>query len=171
MDSILFPHLENLLNPKKKKVKSIVLFFVGVVSSFQLTAQNEENLTRLREYVNNGQLVVYSESSIMSDSNASAITYVDFCADGRYYYSYDGSYTVKGTQNTSNRNNRAYGAGAAENSGLWQVLEYQNAFYLEVTDAYGQKTYYPIDIQKLLAGKWKQGNTTYVFAPKQGRCS
>ena len=136
-----------------------------------IAAQSEDNLNRLREYVNNGQLVIYTESSIMLDSSSSAITYVDFCADGTYYYDYEGSFNVKGTQNTSNRNNRASGAGVAQNSGQWQVLEYQNAFYLEATNAYGQKTYYPIDIQKLLAGKWKQGNTTYVFAPKKGRCS
>ncbi|MEZ4810244.1 MAG: hypothetical protein R2819_07775 [Allomuricauda sp.] len=150
---------------------SRMFFYGAVLISLQVTSQTQDSLTQLREYVNNGQLVIYSESSMMSDSNASAITYVDFCSDGRYYYSYDGSYTVKGTQGTSNQGNRAYGAGAAENSGLWQVLEYQNAYYLEVTDAYGQKTYYPINIQNLLAGKWKQGNVTYVFAPKQGRCS
>lgn len=149
---------------------SRILLVGAIFVSLNVSSQTQDNLTQLREYVNNGQLVIYSASSIMSDSNASSITYVDFCADGRYYYSYDGSYTVKGTQGASGQDNRAYGAGAAQNSGLWQVLEYQNAYYLEVTNAYGQKTYYPINIQNLLAGKWKQGNVTYVFAPKQGRC-
>ncbi|TAI47211.1 hypothetical protein [Flagellimonas allohymeniacidonis] len=146
-------------------------FCLGIlILPFFISAQSQDNLSKLKEYVDDGQLVIYSESSIVMDSSSSAITYVDFCADGTYYYSYDGSYTVKGTQNTSNRNNRAYGAGVAENSGQWQILEHQNAFFLEVVDAYGQKTYYPINIQNLIAGKWKQGNVTYVFAPKQGRC-
>ena len=151
----------------------VIKIFVSamLLAPIMVMGQSQDNLTRLKEYVNNGQLVIYSESSILSDSNASAITYVDFCADGRYHYSYDGSYTVRGSQGTSNRNNRAYGAGVDESSGLWQVLEYQNAYYLEITDAYGQKTYYPINIQNLMAGKWKQGNVTYVFAPKNGRCS
>lgn len=68
---------------------------------------SQNNLDKLREYVNDGQLVVYTESSIVLDSSSSAITYVDFCSDGTYYYSYDGSFNVKGSQNTSNRNNRA----------------------------------------------------------------
>nr|WP_298995096.1 hypothetical protein [uncultured Allomuricauda sp.] len=153
-------------------MKSVVIkMFLGILffPSF-LLAQSGDNLTRLKEYIDNGQLVIYTESSVVLDSSSSAITYVDFCEDGTYYYDYEGSFNVKGTQNTSNRNNRASGAGVAKNSGSWQVLEHQNAFYLEVTDAFGQKTYYPINIQNLAAGKWKQGNTTYVFAPKKGRC-
>ena len=144
--------------------------FCWLLFLFMFDGHSQDNLSKLREYVNNGQLVIYTSSSIVLDSSSSAITYVDFCSDGTYYYNYDGSFNVKGSQNTSNRNNRASGAGVAQNSGKWQVLEYENAFYLEVTDANDQKTYYPVNIQNLLAGKWKQGNTTYVFAPKKGRC-
>ena len=103
-----------------------------------MCASAQEITDKLTTYINNGQLVIYSESSYLSDNSASAITYVDFCPGGIYHYSYDGSYTVKGTQNTSNRNNRAYGAGVAENSGQWKVLEYQGAHYLEILDAYGK---------------------------------
>lgn len=138
--------------------------------TFQTHAQSGDNIAQITQYINNSQLVIYSESSIMSDNSASAITYVDFCEGGQYHYDYDGSYTVKGTQNTSNRNNRAYGAGVAQNSGNWEVVEHQSAYYLQVTDVYGQQNYYPIQLQYLAGGKWKVGNTTYVFAPGKGRC-
>ncbi|MEM1134626.1 MAG: hypothetical protein AAGI07_02220 [Bacteroidota bacterium] len=152
-----------------KSVQEYITITLLLVSVHVL-AQSEDNIAKLKQHISNGQLVYYSESSYLSDSRASSITYVDFCPDGRYYYSYDGSYTVKGSQNTSNRNNRAYGAGVENNSGKWQVLEYQNGYYLEIVDAYGQKNYYPINIQYLIDGKWKQGNVTYVFAPGKGRC-
>ncbi|MEM8764525.1 MAG: hypothetical protein AAGD88_11970 [Bacteroidota bacterium] len=129
-----------------------------------------DNLQRLKEYVDNGQLVIYTGSSIVSSSSASSLTYVDFCADGTYFYDYEGSFVVKGTKHTSSEDSMASGAGVSKNSGTWQIMENQGSFVLEVTDYMGQKGYYPINIQNLLAGKWKYGNTTYVFAPKKGRC-
>ncbi len=144
---------------------SYILIILGLAC-----VQAQDNMERLTEYIDNAQLVIYSESSYLSDSMASAITYVDFCPGGTYYYSYDGSYTVKGTGNTSNRNNRVNGAGVAENSGQWKVLEYQGGYYLEIVDAFGKTDYYPINIQNLINGKWKINNTTYVFAQDKGRC-
>lgn len=151
-----------ILNPGKLVFLTILAFNVANAQS--------DNLQRLKEYVDNGQLVIYTGSSIMSDSNASSLTYVDFCADGTYFYDYEGSFLVKGTKGTSSENDRAMGAGVANNAGTWQIMENQGSFILEVTDNMGQKGYYPINIQNLLAGKWKYGNTTYVFAPKKGRC-
>ena len=146
------------------------LGFTLVFVLFALFIKAQENTEKLTNYINNGQLVIYTESSYLIDTSASAITYVDFCPNGTYHYSYDGSYTVKGTQNTSNRNNRTYGAGVAENSGQWKVLEYQGGYYLEILDAYGKTDYYPINTQYLSNGKWTINRTTYVFAKGQGRC-
>ena len=146
----------------------ILLFAFLSGTCFKVRAQ--DNLEQLTNYINGSQLVMYSESSYLSDHSASAITYIDFCPNGRYSYSYDGSYTVKGTQHTSNRNNRAYGAGVAENQGHWKVVEHQSSYYLEITDYLGAKSYYPIYMQDLLAGKWKVGNTTYAFSSGTGRC-
>ena len=152
-----------------KSISKTVLL-VLVIMPFNILAQADENITKLENYISNGQLVIYSSSSILSDNSASSLTYVDFCPGGIYYYSYDGSFTVKGTQGTSSRNNRAYGAGNSNNSGQWKVLFYQATYYLEITDAYNQKNYYPINFQLLNSGKWKNGNTTYVFARGKGRC-
>ncbi len=147
-----------------------ILFFALLASTYsQVNAQN--NVEQLTNHINGSQLVMYSESSYLSDNVASAITYIDFCPNGRYSYSYDGSYTVKGTQNTSNRNNRAYGAGVAEKQGNWKVVEDQGSYYLEITDYLGAKSFYPIYIQNLMAGKWKLGNTTYVFSAGSGQCN
>ncbi len=147
-----------------------ILFF-AFLSGICLKVRAQNDLEQLTSYINGSQLVIYSESSYLSDNSASALTYIDFCPNGRYNYSYDGSYTVKGTQNTSNRNNRANGAGVAENQGDWKILEHQQAYYLEITDYLGAKSYYPIYIQNLMAGKWKLGNTTYVFSVGSGRCN
>ncbi|MEM8508639.1 MAG: hypothetical protein AAF717_12455 [Bacteroidota bacterium] len=144
--------------------------FIMVAVVFGSTASAQDEIQQLTSYINGSQLVTYSESSYLSDNSASAITYIDFCPNGRYNYSYDGSYNVKGTQHTSNRNNRASGAGVAENQGDWKVVAYQGAYYLEIMDYTGQKSYYPINVQNMIAGKWKVGNVTYVFAPGKGRC-
>ena len=146
----------------------VLLVFVFVIHTTK--GQTSENVQKLTDYITNGQLVIYSESSYLSDTMASAITYVDFCPNNRYHYSYDGSYTVKGTENTSNRDNRGYGAGVASNSGMWQVLEYLGGYYLEILDYNNQPTYYPIQVQNLISGKWKVNKTTYVFAQGKGRC-
>lgn len=145
------------------------LFFAAVSFVF-CKAEAQNDLERLTNYINGGQLVMYSESSYLSDDSASAITYIDFCPNGRYSYSYDGSYTVRGTQNTSNENNRASGAGVSEHQGKWKVLEYQNSYYLEITDYTGQQSYYPINVQNMLAGKWNIGKVTYIFATGKGKC-
>ncbi|MEM7484195.1 MAG: hypothetical protein AAF348_03210 [Bacteroidota bacterium] len=134
------------------------------------TAQESDKIAQLKEYIKNGQLVVYSESSILLDSNSSSITYVDFCPDGNYYLNYEGSYTVRGTQNTSNRDNRGYGAGTSASSGTWDIIMNMNAFYLAAKDQSGGVNYYPININNLLSGKWKVGNTTYVFAQNHAKC-
>ncbi len=131
----------------------------------------QDEIEQLTNYINGSQLVIYSESSILSDDSASAITYIDFCSDGTYRYSYDGSFNVKGSQNTSQRENRASGAGVEEHQGNWKVLEYQNAYYLEIIDYTEKKSYYPINVQNMLAGKWKIGNVTYIFAPQKGNCN
>ncbi len=147
------------------------LLLFAFLSGTCINAKAQGDLEQLTNHINGSQLVMYSESSYLSDNSASAITYVDFCPNGKYSYSYDGSFTVKGTKHTSNENNRAYGAGVAENQGDWKVVEHQNSYYLEITDYVGAKSYYPIYVQNLLAGKWKHGNTTYVFSAGTGRCN
>ncbi len=154
-------------------MKNHKTFFLMLISignfCFSTYAQNDD-LDKLKDHINGSQLVIYTESSLVLDSSSSAITYVDFCPNGKYYYSYDSSFTVKGSQNTSNRESRAYGAANEENEGDWQVLQHQGAYFLEIIDYTGSKSYYPINIDNLIAGKWKKGKTTYVFSPKGGRC-
>ena len=150
-----------------KEQKALLFSFITLMC---LCVNAQSNIEKLKDYISGSQLVIYSESSYMTDNSASSITYTNFCPNGRYNYSYDGSFTGKGTQHTSNENNRVYGAGLAENEGNWSVLEYQDGYYLEIVDYTGTKSYYPIHIQQLLAGKWIQGQTTYVFAPGSGKC-
>lgn len=149
---------------KSQLVLTIISFILTVLPI------DQDEVQKLTDYITGGQLVIYYQSSYLSDNTASSITYVDFCSDGRYRYSYDSSYTVKGTQNTSNRNNRANGAGVAENEGEWSVLKFKGSLYLEIIDFQGKKAYYPIDINNLMSGSWKQGRTSYAFAVNKGNC-
>jgi hypothetical protein len=151
-------------------MNQLIKLSVVIIISLGSGLQAQNNLEKLKEYINGGQLVIYSKSSYLSDNTASSITYVDFCSDGRYRYYYDGSYTVKGAKNKSNRNNRSYGAGVAESEGQWTIIDYQDVFYLEITDYLNKKTYYPINIANLTQGSWKQGNISYAFAQNQARC-
>ena len=141
-----------------------------MIALCSMHAQGQNEIDQLQTHIAGGQLVIYSRSSYLSDTNASAITYIDFCANGRYRYTYDGSYTVKGTPNTSNRNHRAHGAKVAKNEGNWSVLKHETVFYLEITDYKGEKTYYPINWELIINGRWKQGNVTYAFDPNKGNC-
>ena len=141
-----------------------------LIALYSLSAPGQNELEQLNNYISGGQLVIYSRSSYVSDDNASAITYIDFCPDGRYTYYYEGSYTVKGTPNTSNRNHRANGAKTAKNQGRWSVLKHEAEFYLEIIDYKNEKTYYPINWALITNGRWKQGNVTYAFDPNKGNC-
>ncbi|NJO91106.1 MAG: hypothetical protein HC831_20675 [Chloroflexia bacterium] len=67
----------------------------------------------------------------------------------------------------------AAGAGGGSNGsyyGTWDVTPYNGAYYLKMTDGYGNTNYYPIDFAKLYQGRWKNGNTQYAFARNKVVC-
>lgn len=145
--------------------KTILIFLLGCVS---LSAQNDDSVQQLKEYVKNGQLVYFTKSTPLM--NGSEITYVNFCSDGTYKLSYDGSMMVKGTYGTSSENNRVYGASAKNTAGTWNIVRNMGMFYLEATTQMGEVSYYPINPQHLTNGKWVVGRTTYVFAQNKAEC-
>lgn len=81
--------------------KFSLLFFVLLICN-QIHSQDDSEVLRLKDYVNNGQLVYFTKSTPLVDG--SEITYVNFCADGTFNLTYDGSMTVKGVQGTSAEN-------------------------------------------------------------------
>ncbi|WP_422106602.1 hypothetical protein [Winogradskyella sp.] len=153
-----------------EQMNQFIMGTYGFLLALLISVPEQDQVKELTDYISGGQLVIYYRSSYVTDNTASSITYIDFCPNGRYRYFYEGSYTVKGTQNTSNRNNRTNGAGVAENEGDWSVLKYEDHFYLEIIDYLGKKTYYLINIGNLMTGSWKQGNTSYAFATNQANC-
>lgn len=128
-------------------------------------ADAQQNVAQeVKNYIAGGQLVFYTRTSIFNDSTASSITYVNYCGNGRYSVNYDGSFYVSGDGGW------AGGKTSGSNYGTWDVIPYQGAYYLQMTDGYGNTNYYPIDFTKLYQGRWKQGNTQYAFARNKVQC-
>ncbi|MTI21851.1 hypothetical protein E1176_12535 [Fulvivirga sp. RKSG066] len=112
-----------------------------------------------------GQLVYYTRSSILSSSNASSITYLNFCANGTYNRSYDGSYSVEG-----NYGGNAHGASSSNEYGRWEVVKYQGVPAVRMVSAGGETNYHAIDASRLEAGRWRQGNTQFAFQRGKAVC-
>lgn len=148
-----------------------ILLFVNTVTFNLALGQTGNVRASLADYFAGSQMVIYTQASYLSDTSASAITYVNFCENGTYTLNYEGSYTVKGSKTGSSGNNRAIGASTLNNSGQWEILEHNQTYVLRITDAYGTINTYPIDIQKLIQGKWKQGRTTYILARQKAICN
>lgn len=138
----------------------LILTFLTMNNSYSQQNQQQE----VRNYIAGGQLVYYTRTSIFNDSTASSITYVNFCANGRYSVNYDGSFYVSGDGGW------AGGGSNGNNYGTWDIIPYNGLYYLQITDAYGNTNHYQIDFAKLYQGRWKQGNTQYAFVRNKVVC-
>jgi len=112
-----------------------------------------------------GQLVYYQRTSILSDSNASSITYINFCPDGRFSLNYDGSFSVKGDYGGN-----AHGAGSASNHGTWHLETRNGAVVGILSFADGTQSVQTINKKNLATGRWRIGNTQYAFVRNKAIC-
>lgn len=129
------------------------------------TNPNGTNDPQLFQLIAGSQLVYYTRTSYLNDSNASSITYVNFCANGRFSVNYDGSFMVEG-----NYGGNAQGAGYGRNSGTWQLQDSANGPMLQLNYGNGQQYSYPVYKNYLLAGRWKIGNTQYAMQRNKAVC-
>ncbi len=104
------------------------------------------------------QLVFYQRTSYLNDSNASSLTYVNFCPDGRFGINYEGSFSVEGDYGGN-----AQGAGYGTNRGTWKVITHEGGHAVQLLFANGEQGVYPINPQHLQAGRWRIGNTQYAL--------
>lgn len=119
----------------------------------------------LHNLIAGGQLVYYTRTSYVNSSTASAMTYVNFCPDGSFNTSTDGSYSVEG-----NYGGNAHGVNRGNNYGRWEVLQYNGTPVVKLTYANGNTSMNPFSRERLLSGRWRIGNTQYAFQRGKAAC-
>ena len=112
-----------------------------------------------------GQLVYYTRTSYVNSSTASSMTYVNFCPNGSFNTSTDGSYSVEG-----NYGGNAHGVNRGSNYGRWEVLQYNGSPVVKLTYANGNTSMNPFSRERLLSGRWRIGNTQYAFQRGKAAC-
>ncbi len=111
------------------------------------------------------QVVIYNRTSILSSSNASSLTYINYCANGTFWINYDGSFSVEGYSGGN-----AQGATYGQNSGVWKLVRYQGQPAVYVAFNNGNTNVYPINKNLILQGRWRVGNTQYAVQRNKVRC-
>ena len=119
----------------------------------------------LFEYIAGGQLVYYQRTSYLNDSKASSLTYVNFCADGRFSMNYDGGFSVEGRYGGN-----AHGVTRGTNYGTWHLENRQGKIMGILNFADGSQNSYVINQQNLYNGRWRIGNTQYAFVRNKVVC-
>ena len=148
----------------------IYLGQMGTLEDITLTPirQQQLNLKEISEYLAGSQLVFFTKTSIFLEpsTRASSITYVNFCSDGRFTINHDGSYSIVNKDGTYAKGGK-WGAYFGE----WEVTEFNSLPYLKM--AYDNETsdYYPIDVSKLIAGSWREGQTQYAIERNAVSCN
>lgn len=152
-----------------------VLIYGFITAQSEPQSQDSTALLKLKNYISGSQFVTYVRTSpYLDSSNASAggMTFVNFCPDGTYNYNYEGSYRAKSSGYDGNDYGYGvYGGSSNSGSGTWDIEQMKGMFFLTVHDANGAKNNYPIDVSKLIQGKWQVGDTVYVFAPNNAECN
>lgn len=119
----------------------------------------------LFNYIAGGQLVYYQRTSILNDSNASSITYINFCADGRFSLNYDGGFSVEGRYGGN-----AHGVTRGSNYGTWHLENRQGRVMGILNFADGTQNVQAINRNYLMKGRWRIGNTQYAFVRNKAVC-
>ncbi|MEM1336334.1 MAG: hypothetical protein AAF634_00610 [Bacteroidota bacterium] len=116
-------------------------------------------------YIAGGQLVYYQRTSYLNDSNASSLTYVNFCADGRFSLNWDGGFSVEGDYGGN-----AHGVTRGNTYGTWYLEDRQGTLMGILNFADGTQNAYAINQQYLAQGRWRIGNTQYAFVRNKAVC-
>ena len=119
----------------------------------------------LFNYIAGGQLVYYQRTSYVNDNTASSITYINFCADGRFNLNYDGGFSVEGDYGGN-----AQGASRGSNYGTWRLERRQGTVVGILNFANGTQSVQAINRNYLMQGRWRIGNTQYAFVRNKAVC-
>ena len=128
-------------------------------------AGNNQQNPALYNAIAGGQLVYYTRTSYLNDNTASSITYVNFCANGRFQVNYDGSFSVEG-----DFYGNAQGASYGRHSGTWSIVQQQGIPALKMAYSNGNIQVTPINMTLLQTGRLRVGNTQYAFQRNKVFC-
>jgi hypothetical protein len=119
----------------------------------------------IKELISGSQLVSYSRTSYVNDNTASVITYVNFCKNGRFSISYDGSFSVEGDYGDN-----VHGSSKGSKTGRWELIEYNGttAVYLQFDAGFSEIN--PVNKERLAQGRWRVGNKQYALQRNKVFC-
>lgn len=134
-------------------------------SSPAASSLSKESVKGLAAQIAGGRLVYYTSSSILSGTNASAMTFMHFCKDGRFYITTDASFSVEGDYGGN-----AHGSSRGHQTGSWSVTEQNGQNVIILQYANGTRDISVLNEQRLSQGRWRQGNTRYAFEAGKAVC-
>ncbi|MCG8390964.1 MAG: hypothetical protein MJA30_35775 [Cytophagales bacterium] len=124
----------------------------------------------LYPYIAGSQLAHFRGTSIFNSSRASSLTYVNFCPNGTFTRTYDGSFTIASTHGSNNDINAA-GASYGRNSGTWNILEDNGQPMVKLFFSDGRTDFYRVSKEWAEAGSWRIGNDKYAIQRGKVTCN
>jgi len=125
-------------------------------------ASNTSTDPQLFQLIAGSQLVIYNRTSYLNDNSASSMTYVNYCSNGRFSISYEGSFSVGGGVSS--------GANRGQNSGTWKLMNSVKGPQIQLRYNNGKVENYPVYKNYLLQGRWRIGNTQYAIQRNKAVC-
>ena len=122
----------------------------------------------LYPYIAGSQLAHYRSTSMFNKSRASSLTYVNFCPNGNFTRTYDGSFTIASTHHNDIN---ALGASIGRNSGNWNIEENENGIVIKLFFSDGRTDFYRINKPWAEAGSWRIGNDKYAIQRGKVTCN
>ena len=124
----------------------------------------------LYPYIAGSQLAHYRSTSMFNKSRASSLTFVNFCPNGNFTRTYDGSFTIASTHGANDKIN-AMGASEGRNSGTWNIIENENGIIVKLFFSDGRTDFYRISKPWAEAGSWRIGNDKYAIQRGKVTCN
>lgn len=125
-------------------------------------SSNTSTDPQLFQLIAGSQLVIYNRTSYLNDNSASSLTYVNYCSNGRFSITYEGSFSVGGGVSS--------GANQGQNSGAWKLMNGANGPQIQLRYNNGKVENYPVYKNYLLQGRWRIGNTQYAIQRNKAVC-
>ena len=129
---------------------------IGIITLLFNTAYADSIIAQWKQGLSGARLTSYSGSVINTNST---LTVINFCANGRYSYYKEGSWSVPGTA-----------AGASNNTvnGTWDIQQQGLQVYLTYQTDAGEQGAFPIYLQT--NGRVNIGGEAYAVEQNRSGC-
>ena len=144
------------MNVTEKFSRRLAGLILAAAAILAIPAQANSILEQWRNGLSGAKLTSYSGSNITTNST---LTVVDFCANGRYRYYKEGSWSVPG---------QAGGASNSTITGQWEVVQQGLQTVLSYRTDRGETGVFPIYLQN--NGRVNIGGTAFAVERGAARC-